>query len=255
MGLRAEQWSYRRERTHVLAAVSKGVAHELERHYPGARILVTPNGVDIERFRPDPEARQLLRESEGIAADDVVALFVGGDWDRKGLLVAVEALGEIRAAGKQPPRLWVVGSGDEARFAAYAEERGVRELVRFFGTRSDTQRFYQAADLFVLPSRYEAFPLVSLEAAACGIPVIAAQVNGVWEIVGDNDAGLIVERTPEAFAQAIAELADDSARRRRMGELARGSAALFSWERSAASVLAVYREVLSDPTPRLDVAA
>jgi glycosyltransferase involved in cell wall biosynthesis len=255
LALRAERWSYRPQWTRVLAAVSQGVAAELEDHYPGARVVVTPNGVDLERFRPDPEARRDVRGREGVAADDVVALFVGSEWDRKGLLVAIEALGQIRAAGGRPPLLWVVGGGDRERFQSQAVRCGVGDRVRFFGIRADTERFYQAADLFVLPSRYEAFPLVSLEAAACGLPIVAAPLNGVAEIVGDGEAGLIVERTPKAFARALDELAGDAARRQRLGEAARRSAATFTWERSAESVLAIYRAALGEPASTLDIAA
>jgi UDP-glucose:(heptosyl)LPS alpha-1,3-glucosyltransferase len=235
--------------------VSEGVARELERHYPRARIFVTPNGVDTERFRPNRQVRRELRSAEGLNAEDVVALFAGGSWDHKGLAIAIEALGRIRAAGDAPPLLWIVGRGDHDRFRAQAERCDIGDRVRFFGVRSDMERFYQAADVLVLPSRYEAFPLVSLEAAACGIPVVATRVNGVEEIVGDDEGGLIVERTPEVFGQALAQLATDRALRLKLGEAARSRALMFTWERSAASVVEIYRELLGQTASRAEVAA
>lgn len=251
LGLAAERWSYGSGRIPTLAAVSSGVARELHRHYPRARISVTPNGVDLDRFRPDAEGRLKTRRAEGISEDDVVALFVGGDWDHKGLSIAIEALARARSRSL---RLWIVGRGDEGRFRANAQRSGVAERVHFFGVRSDAERFYQAADVFVLPSRYEASPLVLLEAASCGIPVVVTQVNGVEELVGEDEGGLIVGRTAEAFGEALAQLVGDAGRRTRMGKIARRRASAYSWEGSIASVLAIYRELLGGATPHAEAA-
>jgi glycosyltransferase involved in cell wall biosynthesis len=247
LGLVAERWSYGQGRIPILAAVSSGAARELERFYPTARVLVTPNGVDTARFRPDGDERNELRRAEGVGADEVIALFVGGDWDHKGLSVAIAALARFKGPS---PRLWVVGRGDKERFRAYARRCGVAERLSFFGVRSDIERFYQAADVLVLPSRYEAFPLVTLEAAACGIPVIATAVNGVDELVGDQEAGLVAEGTPEAFAYALAQITSDREARTRMGQAARRRACTYSWARSVATVVEIYRE-LSGATPAL----
>jgi glycosyltransferase involved in cell wall biosynthesis len=255
LGLEAERWSYGRRRIPVLAAVSRGVARELELHYPAARVVVTPNGVDIERFRPDPGVRSDLRSSEGVRSDEVVVLFVGGDWDHKGLGIAIEALARAGALGARGLRLWVVGRGDDSRFRREAEQAGVQQQVSFFGFRRDTERFFQAADIFVLPSSYETFSLVAFEAAACGLPVVATRLNGVEELIGAESAGLIVERHPEPFADALARLASDPRCRRAMGEAGRRRASAFTWERSTASVLEIYREFLGRVQPGVEAAA
>ncbi len=244
LGRAAERWSYGRGRVHVLAAVSAGVARELNRHYPEARVVVTPNGVDLARFRPDPRARSELRSAEGVPADRTVALFVGSDWDHKGLGIALEAVARARAAGATELVLWVVGRGDDARFEAKARRLGIAAEVRFFGFRRDAERFYQAADVFVFPSAYETFSLVSFEAAACGLPVVAPRLNGVEELIGSNEGGLIVTRSPGAFAGALSDLAADPVRRRAMGESARRRAGSFTWDRSAQGVLDVYVDLL-----------
>jgi glycosyltransferase involved in cell wall biosynthesis len=254
LGLGSELWSYGRGRIPALAAVSTGVARELEHHYPRARVVVTPNGVDLDRFRPNPVARASLRRAEGTDSE-VVALFVGGDWERKGLPVAIEALGcAARRAPDTPLRLWVVGGGNEGRFRGLAAEAGAERLVRFFGRQRDTERYYQAADVFVLPSAYEAFPLAGLEAAASGLPLVTTRLNGIEELVGE-DAGIIVERTPEAFAAALEKLASDSARRARMGQAARRRASEYTWERSTSSVLELYRDLLGNGRVPKEVAA
>ena len=246
LGHRAERWSYGRGRIPVLAAVSNGVARELLRHYPSARVAVTPNGVDVDRFRPDLHAREELRSAEGVPGDTTVAVFVGSDWDHKGLRIALEAVARARASGAARLILWVVGRGDELRFGAEAARLGVASNVRFFGFRRDAERFYQAADVFLLPSAYETFSLVSFEAAACGLPVVATRLNGVEELIGTNGAGIMVERTAEAFAEALAYLAANPEERRAMGEIARRRASSFTWERSAQSVLRIYSELFDE---------
>jgi glycosyltransferase involved in cell wall biosynthesis len=244
LGRGAERWSYGHGRIEVLAAVSNGVAKELERHYPEARVVVTPNGVDVERFRPDPRVREELRSAEGVAENRTVAVFVGSDWDHKGLAVALEGVARARDSEGSDFILWVVGRGDEARFGAEARRLGIAADVRFFGFRRDTQRFYQAADIFVFPSAYETFSLVSFEAAASGLPVVATRLNGVEELIGSNEAGLMVTRSADSVANALSYLAANPVERHAMGEVARRRAASFTWDRSTQCVLDTYRDLL-----------
>lgn len=242
LALLAERWSYRPGRARTLATVSGGMARELEHHYPGVPVVVTPNGVDVERFSPDGEGRRALRIEQRVAAGDVVALFVGGDWDRKGVDVAIEGL--VLGLRDVPAlRLWIVGRGDERRFMTLAARHGVEERVSFFGPRADTERFYRAADIFVLPTQYESFSLVAYEAAACGLPVVATRVSGVEDLVGDDEAGIIVDRTPEAVGAALARLASDPETRARMGSEGRRRALGYTWERSISSILDLFGEL------------
>jgi glycosyltransferase involved in cell wall biosynthesis len=248
LSLGAERWTYRPRRSRVLAAVSRGTARELKRHYPGVAVVVIPNGVDCERFAPDPERRRQVRAAQSVGDEEVVALFVGGDWHRKGLGVTIEALA-IAAERAPSLRLWVVGQGDEERFRALATGLGVGGRVAFLGRRRDTERFYQASDLFVLPTRYEAFPLVALEAAASGLPLVATPVNGVEELLVDGEAGIAVERSPDAVAEALVELATRSDDRARMADAARRRATAFTWEESVRGTLALYDRLLAQPSP------
>jgi len=239
LGFAVERWFYGTGRVDVLAPVSEGVASELTRHYPRIPVAVTPNGVDVDRYRPDESVRRLLRTEQGVAPGDVVALFVGGDWDHKGLAVAIEGIADAADRGDGSLRLWVVGRGDEDRFAALATDFGVGDAVRFFGPRSDTERFYQAADIFVLPTLYETFSIATYEAAACGLPVVATPVSGISDLVRD-DAGFLVDRTPDQVAEALHRLVADPSLRRRIGEAGRRRAQTFTWDRSVDSVLALY---------------
>jgi D-inositol-3-phosphate glycosyltransferase len=94
---------------------------------------------------------------------------------------------------------------------------GIPTRVKFFGWQADPSSFYKASDIFVLPSRYEADPLVALEAAACALPVVATAVNGVVDLLGDGQAGMIVERDRDDVARALAALAVSADLRRSLG--------------------------------------
>jgi glycosyltransferase involved in cell wall biosynthesis len=185
-----------------------------------------------------------LRSSEQVEDDVTVALFIGSDWDHKGLAIALDAVARARSTGLTKLDLWVVGRGDRARFQIEATRLGIADAVRFFGFRRDTERFYQAADVFVFPSAYETFSLVSFEAAASGLPIVSTHLNGVEELLGMSGAGYMVQRRADAFAEALAFLAMNQAERRAKGEVARARATDFTWERSTRSVLALYSELL-----------
>ncbi len=251
LALAAERWSYRPSRVRAFAAVSAGVREELLRYYGGVDVHVTPNGVDLDRFRPRPSAREQLRAEQHVQ-DATVALFVGGDWDRKGLGLALEALARLKAGGSKI-RLWVVGRGDRARFEELARTLQVSSDLQFFGQRADTERFYSAADVFVLPTSYEAFSLVTLEAAASGLPVIMPAINGASELVGDDEAGLLVERTVDSVVAALARIVDDADLRSRLGREARRRATRYAWDDTTRAVTELYALLLGSEPALADV--
>jgi UDP-glucose:(heptosyl)LPS alpha-1,3-glucosyltransferase len=244
LALIAERWSYRPGRLKTFAAVSIGVANELQRDYPGIPVRMAPNGIDVDRFRPDPDVRRELRSEQGVAPTDVVVLFLGGDWDRKGLAIAIEGIAKASGTARRRLNLWVVGRGDERRFRAIAERCGVADQVSFFGVRSDPERFFQASDVFVLPTLYETFSLAAFEAAASRLPVLAPAVSGIDELIGQNEAGIVVERTSKSVAEAIARLAVDADLRALMGSAGRQRASQYTWQESVEAILAAYGDLL-----------
>lgn len=246
LAVRAELFCYRHERTRLFAAVSPGVQRELAAHYPDIPAVVTPNGVDSKRFRPDPDARAAVRAEGGAQPDDVVAVFIGGDWRRKGLGVAIRALALARHQGACQLRLWIVGPGDPRRYQVLAQELGVAERVTFLGRRSNAERYLQASDIFVFPTSYETFSIASYEAAATELPLIATPVSGIEDLLEANAAGLAAAAKPDAVAACLVRLATDSDLRRQLGTSGRRRAQEFSWERSARSVLAAYERVLGN---------
>jgi glycosyltransferase involved in cell wall biosynthesis len=244
LALAAERWCYRASRLHYFACVSQGVRKELASHYPTIASALTPNGVDIDRYKPDASRREKTRNEEAVEDGETLCLFVGGDWDHKGLEIAIRALALAR-----PPehrlRLWIVGRGDRRRYEQVAAEQGLAPRVRFFGPRDDTERFYQAADILVFPTQYETFSLVAYEAAACCLPVVATKVSGIEDLVVDGESGFLVERTPEAVAGALVRLAVDPELRARMGREGRRRASAYTWGPSVDSIERVYEQLLS----------
>jgi UDP-glucose:(heptosyl)LPS alpha-1,3-glucosyltransferase len=246
LSIAAERLMYRPKRVGVLAAASSGVQEELQLHYPGVPTIVTPNGVDFGRFRPDGAMRRIFRLEQHVMPDDVVVLFVGGDWERKGTAIAIEAVARAARQCDDMLRLWVVGQGDAQRFRSLALEHGVADRVTFFGSRGDTERFFQASDVFVFPTIYEAFPLAVLEAAASALPLVVTAVNGVEELVHDGGSAIVVEPTAGSVARALVRLVHSPSLRAELGEAARLRAREFTWQRSVESVLSTYTRLLGD---------
>jgi glycosyltransferase involved in cell wall biosynthesis len=239
----AERVVYRPSRRRRLVAVSDGLARELAAHFPRMAALVEtiPNGVDPREFRSDPEVRRRVRSELGLAGDELVCVFVGGDWERKGLRIAIEALVEATEW-----HLLVVGAGDEARYRALAERAGVGSKVTFAGPQAKTARFYSSADAFVLPTAYEANCLAVFEAAASGLPVVVSSVNGLPQQLSTGVDGYVVARDPAAIAAALNALRSAQAREN-VGGRGQRLVASSTWE----SVEAAYSELYR----RLDVAA
>jgi len=241
--LSAERWCYRTSRLNRFAVVSQGAGTEISRYYKGIPIGLAPNGVDTHRFRPDPVVRSSFRKEMSVEGD-VVALFVGGDWHRKGLDLAIEGVGIARRAGR-PLSLWVVGAGDYVHFRRTAEKAGLTRHVKFFGPRAATERFYQSADVCVLPSSYENFSLVSLEAAACGLPIIITPVHGSSELVGKNEGGLIIDRSADSLGKALTSLSGPGLMNR-LGREAQRRAKVYDWGGSAQATFRMYDSLLSE---------
>jgi glycosyltransferase involved in cell wall biosynthesis len=236
--LALERASYRPGRVRALAAKCASGKRTLERHFPGLDVVVVPNSIDSERFRPRAAVRAGVRRAAGVGPDDTVAIFVGRYWELKGLGVAIEGLAEAVRGGAHGLRLWVLGEGNTRRYETLAERAGVGGAVRFLGFRDDVERFYQAADVFVLPTVCETFCRAAYEAAACRLPVVATRVDGVTDLVADGRCGLLVDRDAASVGSALARLAADPELRRRLGSEGRRRSTAFTPERSAAALLA-----------------
>lgn len=234
-----ERLCFARNRSATFVCVSEGVAQEVREHYPqlAERVVTIHNGVDTKIFTPGARARELrpARERLGIEAQRLVAAFVGSEWERKGLGALIRAL--ALAPGWD---LIVAGGGDRPVYEELAGSLGVGGSVRWLGVTSDVQLVYGLADAFVLPSSYETFSLVTFEAAASGLPILAAPVSGVRELIEDGRNGFLISQRPDEIAERLRRLGGDRELRTRLGGAARRSALAFSWEETVAKHRALY---------------
>ena len=228
-------------RLRAVIAVSHGLRRELIEHYSldEATITVIPNGVDRTVFHATSgEAeKNVLRQRLGIPASLFVILFVGGDWDRKGLRFAIEAMAQVADTV-----LVVVGRGDIPRFAELAARFGVSNRVCFAGMQESPEEFYRAADVFLAPTLYETFSMGTLEAAASGLPLLGTRTNGIEEMIEDGINGFFIEANGASVGARLLEMRDDRARRTTMAAAAVQTARRYDWDQIARAQLTVFKK-------------
>jgi UDP-glucose:(heptosyl)LPS alpha-1,3-glucosyltransferase len=229
-------------RTPQIVAISRLGAGEIARLYgvPETRLTVVYNGIDLTRFHPDHRARHraAARAEASIPADAWVVLFAGSGFERKGLGTAVEALA---AMDDHRSRLLVVGKGDVQPYRRLAERLGVGERVAWLGARPDIERWYAAADALVLPTRYEPFGNVHLEALASGLPVVTTTAAGGAEAVGPDCGAVVPPGDAGAVTAALERVR--AADTRRLAAAARAAAEPFTYERQVAGFERIYRRL------------
>jgi D-inositol-3-phosphate glycosyltransferase len=223
------------------------------------KIVIIPPGVDPYRFYPIPmdEAKEFI----GIPVNDQMLLFVGRIEPLKGVDTLIQAMAILRDRSffsDHPICLSVIGGdpGEENknsnsemdRLYELRQEYKVSDLITFLGKRSqDTlPYYYSAAEAVIVPSHYESFGMVALEAMACGTPVIASQVGGLAFLVQDGETGFTIPPDdPYALADKMMIVLRDADLRRNMGTRAAEFARQYAWEKIAARMVKLYDEVLS----------
>ncbi|WP_430780673.1 D-inositol-3-phosphate glycosyltransferase [Actinoplanes sp. G11-F43] len=226
-------------------------ARDLIGHYGAdpALVSVVPPGVDLRRFRPGAVDRARF----GLPEHGRIIAFVGRIQPLKAPDVLVAALAEMRAAGAEATLVICggpSGSGLDrpSSLIELAATLGVTDSVVFLPpqTGDDLAALYRAADLVAVPSHNESFGLVALEAQACGTPVVAAAVGGLVTAVRDGVSGVLVDgHDPRDWAKVLDRLLDSPGRRRRLAAGAVAHASQFSWDRTAETLLRVYRDAVS----------
>lgn len=231
-----EAWCLRPTRVKHVVGISSGVAREVEQWFPALcePPTVIPYGVDSGRFRPSPEARERVRASLGLTSDTPLAVFVGGEWERKGLRFVIEAL-----EAEDRWHLAVAGVGDTSGYQRLAASHGAVDRVHFLG-RVDPAGLYAAGDVFVFPTAYETFSLVVHEAAAAALPLIVTRVSGPDELVEPGVNGWFVSRSSADIAEKLRLLATHPELGKLMGRAARAAATPLTWDRARASHATLY---------------
>jgi D-inositol-3-phosphate glycosyltransferase len=211
------------------------------------RIEIIPPGVDHNVFSPGDRvtARRRLR----LGADPVL-LFVGRIQRLKGADLAVRCLAEL-----DDPRARLVIVGGPSGADGYQELERLHRLTDDLGlgtrvhfepphAHEDLAAFYRAADVVLVPSHTESFGLVALEAAACGVPVVAAEVGGLRAIVADGETGfLVASREPAAYAAPVQHLLDDPGLAAMIGQRAASASRRYTWHIAAARLRRLYADL------------
>jgi glycosyltransferase involved in cell wall biosynthesis len=194
------------------------------------RSRVVGNGVDLTRFRPDPQGRARVREELGVGPDELLVGGVGRRVAEKGIR---EYAATARALAGKARFVWVGPDDPEKPDALRVDESG----VEFLGERQDMAEVYSALDVFVLPSYREGFSRSGMEAAACGVASVLSDIRGCREIgAHDREVLLVPPGNVSALTAAVGRLVLDSSLRRRLGDAARERAAEEFDQRAVARV-------------------
>jgi D-inositol-3-phosphate glycosyltransferase len=221
------------------------------------KVATIPPGVDLRRFHPI--SLQEARHRVGVPLDDRMILFAGRIEPLKGVDTLIRAIAILRAGCPDPApclHLAIIGgdpndpsqeNAEMERLKQMRVELGIEDVVTFLGAKDqDTLHYYySAAEVVVMPSHYESFGMVALEAMACGTPVIASEVGGLAFVVQDGETGFHVEaQNEQALAGKLSLILDDPALREKLGRQAVAYAQRFSWSRIADQLLTLFDEVL-----------
>jgi D-inositol-3-phosphate glycosyltransferase len=223
---------------------------EFRRHYgdPQGQIEIIAPGVEHAFFAPGD--RGGARAALDLPHDAPIVLFVGRIQPLKGPDVAIRAL---HALGRPDAILLVVGGasgsdgdGEVARAHQLVDELGLHDQVRFVPPQPHhiLSTYYRCADVVVVPSRSESFGLVALEAAACGIPVVASAVGGLLSLVDHGETGFLVpDRDPVTFAKRIGQILDEPMIAEAMSNASAARAARYTWGFAAARLRRLYSDL------------
>ncbi len=228
---------------------------------PADRVSVVAPGVDLERFAPplpgrEHAARVAARRRLGLPERGHIVAFVGRIQPLKAPDILLRAAAELPAPARDELTLVIVGgnSGSGLELGKLAADLGVAASVRFLPPqdRAALADVYRAADLVAVPSYNESFGLVALEAQACGTPVVAAAVGGLVTAVRDGISGVLIDgHDPADWARVLDRLLAAPDLRDLLAHGAIAHARHFSWNQTAAALLAVYRDAVTEHRARL----
>lgn len=237
-------------------AMSELAAEQIRRRYAltAEEVVTIYNGIDTERFHPANRERWRAeyRERTNTDPDAFVVLCVANDYRRKGVPTLIEAARRIKEQGGLPGgrqlRIAVIGKERRSREQKLIEEckaSGVLRNVKFYGPQDLVERWFGTADLLALPSHFDAFGNVVLEALATGVPALVSRQAGAAEVIRPGENGFVLDDPTDAgpVVEHLMRLAGDAGELARLGQGARATAEHYSWDRHFEQVLRLYEEV------------
>ena len=249
--LKGERQVLRRADRIVAATIAEVTQLRFLYKAPSEKLVVIPPGVDVSHFYPIPadEAKMYV----GLKSYDRMILFVGRIEPLKGVDTLIQAMSCLQLKEGKRVYLAIIGgdpsaspqemSGEMARLQKLCDDLSVEQTVVFLGKRDQDRLpyYYSAAELLVMPSHYESFGMVALEAMACGTPVIASEVGGLAYLVRDGETGFTIpDQEPEALCEKISWLLNDLELHRTMSDRAVEYAQDYAWEKIAEQIVRVY---------------
>ena len=218
---RIDKWAFARSQG-ILVNEPEIVSYLCERYRcPPSKVVVVPNGIDLERLRQRRSREEVRKELE-TPLETPVILSAGRLEAVKNIPLLLDSFSELLKAGKDA-RLWIVGDGAEKDAIIHQIEKlSLREKVLMTGVRADLPDLLHAADVFVLCSHSEGLPNVVLEAMGCGLPVIVSPHSGCREAIEDGTSGWISpDQRPDSYCRLLSKCLENAEEMRRIGENAR----------------------------------
>lgn len=220
------------------------------------KMVIIPPGVDVSHFYPIPadEAKSFV----GLKPDERMILFVGRIEPLKGVDTLLQAMSCLQLKeSSRPVHLAIIGGDptaspeqmtvEMARLQKLCEVLGLDKSVVFLGKRDQDKLpyYYSAAEVLVMPSHYESFGMVALEAMACGTPVIASEVGGLAYLVRDGETGFTIPaEEPKMLCEKLTWLLNDTELHGKMSAQAAAYAQDYAWEKIARQIVDVYHELV-----------
>ena len=244
-----EKVAFKPTKTYI--AISESIRDELEDAFsiPRQQIKVIHHGVDTQAFHPAQQKeethkmRQDIRHKLGIPDDEIAFVFVGAFNHRKGVAPLIKAFAQLDS----PCHLILVGGGSPAPYQEMVETKSKKDRIHFITHQKDILPYYWASDTFILPSLYEPFGLVALEAMSCGLPVLISRSAGSAELITEGEHGYLFEDPTDEneIAKKIQELLLKQDQLKQMSEDCRKKAEASDWSLVAQRYLDVIQEVSS----------
>lgn len=236
----------------IVMTNSKLVRAQILTHYPilPERVSVIYNSIDTIKFHPGlkEKYRKPIRYRHGIDYDDLVLLFVSNNFKLKGLDLVLSALKELKS---ERFKLMVLGKDSTKPYREKILNYGLDRRVFFLGPVAQIDQYYGAGDILVLPTRYDAFANVCLEAMASGLPVITTPTNGASELIHHDRNGFVLENFNDMELAEIIRYLSESSIQNTMGKHARDTAARFTPAKHLSQVLALYERLALQKAARI----
>lgn len=227
-----------------IIAVSKQLKNDLIEYYKcnSDKIDVVYNGFDAREFSDANKSifREKVRKELNILPNELMLLFVGGDWERKGLRIVLKSFCLLDI---ENIKFVIIGNGEKNAYKDLLSLNKKSNSIIFLKSTSQIKEYYSAADIFIFPSLYDPFGLTLLEAIASGIPVIVSKYAGVSELlINKIDSFIIDPYNDTEIKETIIELSKNNMLRQQIREKSQSLISKYAWDRNINEIITIFKE-------------